>query len=346
MPDSLQAPDTPLVPVAVPAAASPPAVAVTPAPAVKSPAENFAQQYDLDEEDTGESEATNALSPAVAATKPAATVPSTPAPKHPKYMLDMAGEFGLAQAEVDALPTDVLGPMLHRLQKQLLAHGREDTIAQTISDAVGNRTTAAAATPPAEPAAAISAAAPPAEIDPFKFKDEDYDPDVLALLRQQHKTIKELKEQVGQVGGFVQQAQAERQQSTNQRIDSVFAKHEDRLGKGTGVEMPKDSAEFARRMAVLGEAQRDKSHRSLEERIEGAIERLYGKAAVVTPAAENLTELQKKWLEGGVAAPTQRNTGAEPPSVSKARKSVAEKMKEIQAESGATDSDDEKAGFL
>ena len=160
----------------------------------------------------------------------------------------------------------------------------------------------------------------------------------LKRLKAENKT---LREQVGQVKGYQDQRIKE---SIAAECDRAFAKHEEIMGKGRGLEMSDDDPNLIRRKAALALAHTIKQG-TIPQRIDRAVEILYGNANVGRTASRpsQVSEAAREWQEGGLARPTQRAGSAEAPGERKAMQTAARIMKE----QGTLEDDDmTKDGFL
>lgn len=287
--------------------------ATSPTPAAEAPPESpapptIADQYAIDEdiaEAPGESPEVPSSMPGAAPAPP----PPVSSHTHPAKLAQMALDYGFSDQEIAARPTDQLAEAVYHVQKKTLEMARQLS---------AERETTRATERPPSPAPPE----PPPEEEGLGLDETQYDPGLMGVIKQQRSELKALRERLD---FNERREQARANEGVAERVDRAFGRHEAVLGKGRRQELNKDSAEYARRLAVLGMVDRDTSHRSLEEKIDRAVEVLYGTQA----PAPALTRQQQRWAEGGVARPTSRAAEQEPPGVKKARRAVAEQLAQL-----------------
>lgn len=228
----------------------------------------------------------------------------------------MALDLGLSEGEIASTSTEILDETVYHLNRQAFNLARESS-----RDQESRRQAAATADP-----------AKTLEAEPLAtLKDEDYDPGIAELIRtvrSQAKEIKELKEGLGGVRSF---QQAGVQESLAQQCDRAFEKHESVLGKGKGTDLQPTDPHYIRRKSVLALVDQMPKKGSLADRIDRAVETLFGVAPAPAPAPTNGTQLspeQQRWNEGTVARPTQRKPSDDPPGRKKAEAAVANFLNE------------------
>lgn len=270
---------------------------------------------------------------------PAVTVPATPpVPSHPRSLVRRAQDVGLTEADMTGRTSDQLEDIVYYLTKQQLAEARRTSRETTVSDALDRHLgQAPAPEPPKDPDQALGIDWGKAE-DGTPYTAESYSPVVANAIRENAR----LKREVDELKQFRQGQEQKELNAVQARIEKAFAEHDDVLGKGTRAEIKPESAEYARRMAVLREVDNDKSHRSLKEKIDRAREVLFGAKKAAPLAQEKpLSRLQQQWTEGGLARPTQRSSGPEPNGVKKATKTVGKLLDELDGgNDGVPDADD------
>ncbi len=232
------------------------------------------------------------------ATAPAAAAPS----KHPAYRVKAATEMGLSADEIDSYSAEDLKEVIYLNTLRKVAQ-REERSGQ----------------PPQSPAPAASVE-PEAEPN-LGLDDKGFDEDLVRIIKEQNKTIRELKSRVDEVQGFQRQRVAE---SIDEYADRVFTSLKDpALGEGGLAAVRQDEdALFARQMVfnrakrLAGEdatiqqviAQIPAAHQKIKSRFAGG-------AAPAAPAAAPKapdTAAAAAWAEGGLAPTTQRRVSELP----------------------------------
>lgn len=310
------------------------------------------------------SPAAPAATPAAAAASPAPalTQPAPEKPKHNKRTLAMARDFGLSEQEImDATP-DALDDAVYHLNRQAMAGARERSRVDAL-------TGSAPAANPATPAASQQpAAAKPddVKIEWGKFKDDsgverditdnDIAPGIVNFCKGLVKELNTVKAQLGHVTTHLGRQQAE---TMGDQIDRVFADlgQPALFGTGTRRDIKPDSAEAARRLAVLQAAERLRDQPgSLADKLKKAAVTIFGMAPPATPAAEPPARQPsprdpvtqqfispQDWDAAAVRQPSHREGRPEPKGEAKAVKTAARKLAEMNGEVDAETSID---GFL
>lgn len=309
---------------------------VEPVAEVESPAPEvtLAAQYDA-EATPDEASSTPAPVPASPPEEPE----PPPAVSHPRYLIQLALDHGFSDEEIASYSSEQLGSAVYHLQKQARELARQTS---------QERETQRALERPRD-GRPESSRPPESETGPAEeglgIDETQYDPGIVSLFKKQQLELKLLKEKLGHLDN---REQARANQTMTERVDQAFKKHEGALGKGARRDLSADSPEYARRMAILGMVDRDTSHRSLEEKIDRAVEVLYGQSPQPSPPSvptPELTRQQRRWQEGAIARPTHRVADAEQPGVKKATKSVAEKLAQLSG--GPTDNGEaDESDFL
>ncbi len=136
---------------------------------------------------------------------------------------------------------------------------------------------------------------------------------------------------------------ARERETFTQHVDRRFGERPDVFGAGDVSRMRSGSAELYKRRAVLALVENMKDERgSFDEKFDRAVEAIYGKrpgAPTQEPAApgralpprnpENGRFTAEQWAAAGVARPTQRGGGEEPPGEAKALRGVAQKIRDL-----------------
>jgi len=270
---------------------------------------------------------------------PAEAVPS----QHSPRLVRMAKDLGLDDGEINSIPADRIEDIVYHLNKQALAQARSHSIERTLAGATERNIVNQQSDP-------VAPAAKPADEFDLGIDEAQYDPGLIAAIKKMGKSqdarIKELESQVSAV---TQREVVRANETTADRIDRAFSKHETHLGKGKGRELAEESRDYQRRIAILAMVDRDKGKGSLESKIDHAVTNLYGAPAPAAPAkpaaAADDPELETRrrdWNNGGLARPTQRQPSDMPNGTRKAEKSVAAQLKEMGAveESGEAGPED------
>lgn len=340
-------PDTPDQTQTTSAASSPPAPAadLTPEPARITSESPLIAQYELGDV------AYDVTADAPVEARPAAvpkgeerSAPVPPAPStHSKRTLRMAEDLGLSKDLIERTAPDVLDDLVYDLNRQQLALSREHQTQQALQNR-GDPKIPVPGKPP--PATGVEPSPEDISID-LGIDEEPFDPDLIGAIKRAvalpMKEIAALKASLAEVTG---REQLRQQESMAERLDRHFATHAEILGTARGREMKDDSAEYAKRIAILGIVDRDGSSRTLEQKIDAAVAQLFGTqpapaVAQQTPprnpetgqfTRENRvtqeTPAQQRWQEAALRRPTQRQGGAEPPGEKKALATAARIMKE------------------
>lgn len=191
--------------------------------------------------------------------------------------------------------------------------------------------------------------------DGAKLTAEDHAPwaqNLVKLVSEQARTIKELREQVGQHGQYVQ---GQIQRTLSQEADAYFAEHPDVFGEGTVDLIDKNSIEFERRKLVIGR---------LGQITDGSFRDRLSKAGSIfvpagAPAAKPVRQdepqpnghgpanrmTRQRWDAGTLGPTTQRKGAPEPKGTRAAERAVAAKLNSIGQVNGDGFSGDEEFGL-
>ena len=272
--------------------------------------------------------------PAKPPAAPPASPPPPPAkPQHSKRVLRMATDLGIPQAEIDAASPEDLDDRVYVENREAIARIQTARGQDQVAAGGAGRQTPAEGGGQQQPP-------PPAE-SKFELELEGkdtYDPDLIAAVEKMAGGfMKEIADLKAQLGGVVQRDVAKERETAFETVDRVFAARPAVFGAGKRSEIGKDSAELARRMAVLQMVDGMKGSEPLEQKLALAADRLFGPAAPASPppAPRRPAPSKEKWKEGGLAAPTQRDHADEPKGETRATKAVAAKLSEL----GLTDAD-------
>jgi hypothetical protein len=235
----------------------------------------------------------------------------------------LARDLGMSDEEIDGYDSHELKDLVQMAQTERLFRQRESATLGALDRPAG------APTLPATPGAGAGG---PGSLG---LNEEDYDPGLMALLRRQQEELTSLRQQVAQVQGF---HHAQVQGSVQARCDHAFARHKAHLGEARYHELKPDDPHLLRRRAVLQLVDAMKSG-TLEERIDRAVQTLYGTTPAAAPAATTAPVgnpppvapasaapdegYAEAWRNGALARPTHRAGAAEPPGPEKAERSVA-----------------------
>lgn len=310
---------------------------VEPVPEVEppAPAETLAAQYDAEVEATPDEASST---PAPVPSSPPEEPEPPPAVSHPRYLIQLALDHGFSDEEIASYSSEQLGSAVYHLQKQARELARQTSQERETQRAL-ERPRDGRPELPRPPESETG----PAE-EGLGLDETQYDAGLINAFKKQQLQLKLLQEKLSHLDS---REQARANQTMTERVDAAFRKHETTLGKGARRDLSADSPEYARRMAILGMVDRDTSHRSLEEKIDRAVEVLYGQPQQPSPSAPTpeLTRQQRRWQEGAIARPTHRVADAEQPGVKKATKSVAEKLAQLSG--GPTDNGEaDESDFL
>ncbi len=269
--------------------------------------------------------------------------PEPKPPAHPAYLVDAARDFGFSEDDIQEMPTDALGRAVNRVRKSQETNRTQMAAERAIVDpqrqpsvpSTGGEAGGGVKTP---------------EADDLGIKEEDYDPEVVKIFRRFHNEIKELRQRLG---GVVTHLEQKDNETRTEWADRLFAEHGDDsiLGKGTRRVLGEESAELARRNAVVAEAKRIAGPRASADevirRIPDALKSLRwsrAEAAPSPPAKEPPEQegLEERWNRGGLARPTQRSGAKEPKGEELAKRNVARKLKDA----GGVDSESPENGEI
>lgn len=258
-----------------------------------------------------------------------------PAPKHPKWVMNAAKQAGLADDELAEMSKDDI------LEAVALKFGRDREMRQELPRDDSGRFAKQEAPPPPEPEYSLKELG----IDPRDLEvfDENTQKMLTAITKPLYQQVKELKEQLAEVGQRESLREADRHADL---LDEMFAENEDVFGNGNRRKMNRDSVEFETRMNVIREMgaihQTDKSLK-IEDVFEKAaskvikyVKALKGaaapaqEAAPVAPAPVEPPKTNGKlsqeeidrFKNGRTALPANRSTAKPPKGVKAAEAAV------------------------
>lgn len=316
-----------------------------PSQAAQAAASAVPEEDDLPGEEESSFDASRDSLPAPSGQKPAeaqgpqappASPSETPAKqerKHSRLALRQARDLGFTPDQVATLSEDELEDLIYDRNTQLhaAAHAR------------------------------LSAGAPAEGRSPAPAEEEDkidlgfdeslVDENIVKVMKDLKKTTKEQEKELRRL-------QAERQQEAassvgrhvNNTIDEGFAsmgkKYEKVFGTGQVEKLADQKARHRRQAVVAVAAQQllaagaEPTPRDIARHLKEAAESLYGDLVAEddTPPAE--TPAQKKWKEGGLARPTQKES-REPKGEKRAVQAVKELLEKRQAVAVAEGDDEE-----
>lgn len=314
-------------------------------PPVVTPAEqrrrDLVEEYELPDDNP------KPITPAAPKTAaPAAPASETP-PRHSRRLVQMAQDLGFSRADIDGSSSDELDAAVYHANRALHVE-RERQYRETAQQAATAPRTGAAP-PPSEDDLPWGEIVDPTTQERRAAKDADIAEPLVRVLRDQAKAIKELREQVAYLGQTEQRREVE---TTADRIDRFFAGQDKAtFGEGAGQEMA-DGPEYARRVAVLREAERLAGPKATKAqmlaKLNQASKNLFGTAAPAAPippsapppdrtreANGRFTQEQERWIEAGVAKPTHRAGAEEPLGKQRAINKLTSLMNEAGIEVGA-----------
>jgi hypothetical protein len=293
-----------------------------PSEPVTPPAEpTLLEQYDI-----GEDVAPAPPAPIEAETPPAETPPAPKTPPkdpatgkfvkrpHPDRLLRTAAQIGISTEEIEEASTAELREMVRDATLEKLAQQRSKDIE-------------AAKRPPSTPAPE-----PAAPVD-LGIDESQYDPGLISLIKKQAEEIRQMRAQMGHMGGHIKR-QAEESIAT--RFDAAFdgMNLEKDLGRGRP---PEDSPEMARRQAIVAEAIRLAGNQD-PNKVIGLLGDAANKLFKLKPAkaapkpANGATRISpEEWAASGMARPTHREGAPELPGKTKAVQKVTEYLRDNAA---------------
>jgi hypothetical protein len=241
-------------------------------------------------------------------------------PNHSKNSLRLAGELGFSQSEIESLSPSELDDAVYWSSKQLLTQAREGSKERTMHEAM-------AAPPRAEPEKQVD--------EKLMDNEEEYDPTLLSILKQQKREIADLKKTLEDLQS---RDRAREAQTVSERIDNAFtslgSEYESYFGSGTVEELDRKGPEYKRRLAVLSLVQQGGGKGTLESKIRQTAKDLFGERQ----RGQRISK--EEWSEAALARPTQRLNANEPPGREKAIKTVAAIQREYAQGDGDTGDDE------
>ena len=246
-----------------------------------------------------------------------------PLPKHPDRLVRMARDLGFSDEEIQTTPTADLRASVSEAAIERLYTQQGRTVATAVEQSQ------------AQPAAVPAAPEP----EGLGISEDDYDEGLVGVLKRLYAKIETLEKAHAEMAGHVQ---ASVNQTVTQQIDAEFAKHPDFFGKGNLGDLDPEGPDMARRNAVVAMAKTFKDG-TPPQRVAKAVSILYPNlASAPAKAPEKPAEKPevKRWLEGGLAAPTQRTGAGEPAGVEKAKQSIRQFYRENGVEREPTIADE------
>lgn len=248
-------------------------------------------------------------------------------PKHASFLVEVAKDHGFADDEIEAMTPAALGRLAHVLQRQELEHTRQALAESAIHETRGARPVV----PDPEPK-------PEEELG---LDEAQYDPGLVGVLKKLHAENKALR---GRLTEGEEREQRRAQSERSRAIDAAFAKlgpdFQEHFGEGDIFDLPMESAERAKREAVVSLALQQKDG-SLPARIAKVAKQLFGAKAKPTadPSAEYEAVAKpgkngkpritpEQWREAGTAVPTQRKELDLPAGDDKATRNLERRMRE------------------
>lgn len=266
--------------------------------------------------------------PATGRLLPETPVEAPAPPAHPAWVMQQAEALGLDEEDL-SLPTAAVTKQINRLLWQQQKFRSEQNAAKAVEEA----TRPAPQTPTAP------------EPDQFAALEEEVAPSILAQFRKMAAELKALKENVGQVRTFQEQA---RHESLTQYADRLFSEHGDpaKIGKGSMGGIKPDAKEARIRNSAIAHATLLAGPKAtaaqIVQRIPDALAELGLSAPVAatpevtapTPAAAPTKPPKKpfittkQWDEGALRPPSHRNGSSELKGREKAIAALDAKMRE------------------
>lgn len=286
-----------------------------------------------------------------------ATLPEPPKPSH-DALVQLAIDLGIPAEQARKTPSEILSAGIRG------AFAARNDILRATDRSLGAQSAPATGAEPSPQSLVATLPGATAADDVDFGKDEDGNPyegqmipSLVKIIKDTRKELKELKSAFEQLKTIEIQRQSE---SLGQRVDRQFKQYEQFLGKGRGVSMDKNSAEYKRRLAVLNLVEQDKSNATLEDKIDRAVSVLYpqasppasppastgaeGRAAPERPAPA-LSPEQQAWNDAALRRPTQRTIPEEPKGTKRAERSVGQLLAAMETvggdyQNGVVDSED------
>jgi hypothetical protein len=239
--------------------------------------------------------------------------------------LALAGDLGLSEEEIRTTSPEALEQVVYHLQRQLLRERRDKSIQTTVAEE--------------QPATAPDSVPSPDGL--LGIDESQYDAGLVGVLKAQATKIQELERRLGQVQGF---QQARVRESLAEQCDRAFVKHKAVLGDGRGIDMTADDPHFLRRKAVLELVDKGPKKGSLPDRIDRAVEILFGQRAAPALGRGGVSAderpqtppspFEAEWREGGLVRPTHRSGAGEPKGREKAEQAVATYLEQQRVATG------------
>lgn len=228
-------------------------------------------------------------------------------PKVPDRLLKSARDLGIPEEEIVTMTPAELRAEIAAARMEQLVNQRAQTVETAIS-----RTSSAPEPVVSQPTSDIP------DLDPAEF-----DGKLVALVKALKARIEVLEGSVGEVKTY---AANQQQKTLADECDAFFNRHAAVFGQGNYGDIDQEGPEFAKRMATISLAKTLNPKLSVTARLEKARATLFGAATAPAPEPakkKGTVFTEEEWNNGGLARPTQRNGGAEPPSAEKAKKAVA-----------------------
>ena len=279
-------------------------------------------------------------------------------PAHPAHLVRRATQLGMSAEEQD-IPTAELRETIRDLQDEQEWNIRR----RSMENYIDGRTEGEGGPVGPQDTFVKDASVPPRPASPTpqdeedfslhltREKEEEISPVIVELFRFLETKIKAMdagaKKDKNLIGALKYRAIAQDESTRAGMLDSAFdalgKQFEKQFGSGPGAEFKQDSAEMQRRMAIISAAKIDwsKGPAHVKQQIKRAAELIYPPSPdpytevpeVPKNGAHELTDEQKRWTEGQLQRPTQRDTG-EPKGTRLAEKNVARKLRELNIAGG------------
>lgn len=332
----------------MPDQATPQATPAAPPPTQEQRRQRLVEEYELPDDNPPPLTVTPAKPASPSLPKAPAASETPPAPKHSRRVEQMARDLGISQAEIDASTPDELDAAVYHANRALHLERERQYREASQHQAVAGRQPP---TPPAEEDLPWGDIQDPDTGARRQAKDSDIAEPLVRVLRQQDRAIKELQRQLAHLQ---QRDQSRENETRSERIDRFFAGQDKSLfGEGPLADLPEDSPERERRLAVWGRSARaargDEAAAirglgaSLKVLYPGAAPSAAASSAAAPPAPEKprdangrYTKEQERWLDGPVARPTHRGNAEEPLGKQRATNKLASLMDEAGQGGGET----------
>jgi hypothetical protein len=237
---------------------------------------------------------------------------------HAAHVVELARELGLSDDQISAATAADLNAYVTRASAQNLR-----TLRQHIYDSQAH----------AAPAAKSKARE---RLTALKA-DGSYDAAIVealeALADEGDEKIATIRQLQAELTGVKENTARQQAMEFARRMDAAINAigRPDLFGKGSYADMDPKSRQAKRRYALAEQAVKDQGASSLKRKVKSAFEDIYADdEPAETPKKAPATRAEKvkaKWDNGGLARPTARRGGAEPPSADKAKKSVKELLR-------------------